>query len=76
MTHTELLQYILEIMRREKMGKRKFAQKYKLTYSHLCRIFSGKANPGPGFLKKIGIERVKQVNTIYNYSIAQSKERS
>ena len=74
MTRSELLQYMLAIMKREKIGKRKFAAKYKLTYSHLCRIFSGKADPGPGFLKNIGVARTKQVSTSYSYSIIQQPE--
>jgi hypothetical protein len=62
---------MLKEMEREGIGKQKYARKYKLDYAHLTRIFAGKANPGPGFLKRIGMERVKVAHLTYTYKLIE-----
>jgi len=71
MTRDQLLQYMLNQMEREGIGKRQYARKYGLSYPHLTRVFNGKANPGPSFLKKIGLERTMDKAAMYVYSEAK-----
>ena len=58
MTIDQLLEYMLEEMKNEGIGKRTYARKYGLNYPHLTKIFNRTREPGTAFLKKIGFIKV------------------
>ena len=67
MDRDQLLQYMLKQMEVEGIGKRKYAHKHGLNYPQLTQIFNGQRNPGPTFLKRIGIKRVLLQPSTYIY---------